>query len=303
MSNFEKKPFEFNYISMFSFQQDESFLAKKLRREKDVYELRRDEEQYNMEKIETNKNLLKPFINASEIEEEELKPFLDIFSIKSQEYILDIDEDINSEDLCFINPKNTKTNFTQVSPEFILFIPPIEKLEYEAKHDFSKRRLKNPCRHYERKSNIYTKINNRFFNTHLNIALNKKLIKEGYNENFTKFSQKFTEVNQEKNIKIMNSTLIQVFKDDNLYEIKDREIYEYNLKIVKKIEKEGNAELNSILNMKVKTLFEEYLNSKEFIDEINRQKKPNEKCPKGDYYIEKFIYLAKNLPEYGVQLH
>ena len=303
MSNFEKKLFEFNYISMFSFQQDESFLAKKLRREKDVYELRRDEEQYNMEKIETNKNLLKPFINASEIEEEELKPFLDIFSIKSQEYILDIDEDINSEDLCFINPKNTKTNFTQELPEFILFTPPIEKLEYEAKHDFSKRRLKNPCRHYERKSNIYTKINNRFFNTHLNIALNKKLIKEGYNENFAKFSQKFVEVNQEKNIKIMNSTLIQVFKDDNLYEIKDREIYEYNLKIVKKIEKEGNAELNSILNMKVKTLFEEYLNSKEFIDEINRQKKPNEKCPKGDYYIEKFIYLAKNLPEYGVQLH
>jgi hypothetical protein len=288
---------------MFSFQQDESFLAKKLRRENDVYELRRDEEQYNMEKIETNKNLLKPFINASEIEEEELKPFLDIFSIKSQEYILDIDEDINSEDLCFINPKNTKTNFTQELPEFILFTPPIEKLEYEAKHDFSKRRLKNPCRHFERKSNIYTKINNRFFNTHLNIALNKKLIKEGYNENFAKFSQKFVEVNQEKNIKIMNSTLIQVFKDDNLYEIKDREIYEYNLKIVKKIEKEGNAELNSILNMKVKTLFEEYLNSKEFIDEINRQKKPNEKCPKGDYYIEKFIYLAKNLPEYGVQLH
>ena len=302
MSNFEKKLFEFNYISMFSFQQDESFLAKKLRRENDVYELRRDEEQYNMEKIETNKNLLKPFINASEIEEE-LKPFLDIFSIKSQEYILDIDEDINSEDLCFINPKNTKTNFTQELPEFILFTPPIEKLEYEAKHDFSKRRLKNPCRHYERKSNIYTKINNRFFNTHLNIALNKKLIKEGYNENLAKFSQKFVEVNQEKNIKIMNSTLIQVFKDDNLYEIKDREIYEYNLKIVKKIEKEGNAELNSILNMKVKTLFEEYLNSKEFIDEINRQKKPNEKCPKGDYYIEKFIYLAKNLPEYGVQLH
>jgi len=303
MSNFEKKLFEFNYISMFSFKQDESILAKKLRRENDVYELRRDEEQYNMEKIETNKNLLKPFINASEIEEEELKPFLDIFSIKSQEYILDIDEDINSEDLCFINPKNTKTNFTQELPEFILFTPPIEKLEYEAKHDFSKRRLKNPCRHYERKSNIYTKINNRFFNTHLNIALNKKLIKEGYNENFAKFSQKFVEVNQEKNIKIMNSTLIQVFKDDNLYEIKDREIYEYNLKIVKKIEKEGNAELNSILNMKVKTLFEEYLNSKEFIDEINRQKKPNEKCPKGDYYIEKFIYLAKNLPEYGVQLH
>ena len=41
----------------------------------------------------------------------------------------------------FINPKNTKTNFTQELPEFILFTPPIEKLEYEAKHDFSKRRL------------------------------------------------------------------------------------------------------------------------------------------------------------------
>ena len=308
MSNFVEKLFEFNYISVYSFQQnfgcekrDERFLSKKFQRENYDYEIMQDKEQYNMAKIETNKNCFKPFINASEIEEkEELKPIFDIFSTNPQEDILGFDEEINFDDLYFIKPKETKTNLILELPEFILFSKPIEKLVYEAKNDFSKRiRSKKKVPHYLRKSNIYDNINTRFLNTYLNNALNEKLIKEGYNENFAKFSQKFVEVNKEKNNKLMNSTLIQIFKEEDLYEIQDREIYENNLEIVKKIEKEGNAELNSILNMKTKTLYEEYLNSKEFVDEINRLKKPNKVRPKDEYYIEKYIYLAKHLIEFG----
>jgi len=308
MSNFVEKLFEFNYISFSSFQtnfdrekRDERFLAQKLQRENYDYEIMQDKEQFNNAKIETNKNCFKPFINASEIEEEkEFKPLFDIFSTNPQEDILCIDEEINIDDLYFIKPKETKTNLILELPEFILFSKPIEKLVYEAKFDFSKRiRSKNKVPHYLRKSNIYDNINSRFLNTYLNNALNEKLIKEGYNENFAKFSQKFVEVNKEKNNKLMNSTLIQIFKEEDLYEIQDREIYENNLEIVKKIEKEGNAELNSILNMKTKTLYEEYLNSKEFVDEINRLKKPNKVRPKDEYYIEKYIYLAKHLIEFG----
>ena len=308
MSNFVEKLFEFNYISISSFQPNfgrekrvERFLAIKLQRENYDYEIMQDKEQYNMAKIETNKNCFKPFINASEIEEkEELKPIFDIFSTNPQEDILGFDEEINFDDLYFIKPKEIKTNLILELPEFILFSKPIEKLVYEAKFDFSKRiRSINKVPHYLRKSNIYDNINSRFLNTYLNNALNEKLIKEGYNENFAKFSQKFVEVNKEKNNKLMNSTLIRIFKDEDLYEIQDREIYENNLKIVKKIEKEGNAELNSILNMKTKTLYEEYLNSKEFVDEINRLKKPNKVRPKDEYYIEKYIYLAKHLIEFG----
>ena len=44
-------------------------------------------------------------------------------------------------------------------------------------------------------------------------------------------------------------------------------------------------------------LFEEYLDSEEFaIDEINRLKKAKEE--KDEYFIEKYIVLAKNLVEF-----
>ena len=210
MSNFVEKLFEFNYISISSFQPNfgrekrvERFLAIKLQRENYDYEIIRDEEQYNMAKIETNKHCFKPFINASEIEEKvELKPLFDIFSTKTQDDILCIDEEINFDDLYFIKPKETKTHLILELPEFFLFSKPIEKLVYEEKFDFSKRIWsKNKVPHYLRKSNIYDNINTRFLNTYLNNALNEKLIKEGYNENFAKFSQKFSKLIKKKILK------------------------------------------------------------------------------------------------------
>ena len=73
--------------------------------------------------------------------------------------------------------------------------------------------------------------------------------------------------------------------------------FEHNSKVVEKIEKEGNTDLNIILNRKISCLFEEYLDSEEFaIDEINRLKKAKEE--KDEYFIEKYIVLAKNLVEF-----
>ena len=52
-----------------------------------------------------------------------------------------------------------------------------------------------------------------------------------------------------------------------------------------------------ILNRKLCCLFEEYLNSEEFgINEINRLKRV--KNEKDDYYIGKYIYLAKRFIEF-----
>ena len=65
-------------------------------------------------------------------------------------------------------------------------------------------------------------------------------------------------------------------------------------------DKEGNPELNMILNRKFCCLFEEYLNSEEFgIDEINRLKNTENK--NDDYYIEKYVYLAKHFIEFCTQ--
>ena len=101
----------------------------------------------------------------------------------------------------------------------------------------------------------------------------------------------------------MNSTLIQLFLDREIYSINDRKNYENNLEIIRKIQREGNTALNTILNFKIKYLYEEYLNSQEFIDEINYQKRPNIKRPKNEYDIEKFIYLAKIFVKYGEEVN
>ena len=76
--------------------------------------------------------------------------------------------------------------------------------------------------------------------------------------------------------------------------------YHHNLKILEQIKNEGNPELNAILNKKYKELFKEYINSEEFkIGEINRlRNSKNKNTPKDEYYIEKYIYLAKHYVEF-----
>ena len=71
--------------------------------------------------------------------------------------------------------------------------------------------------------------------------------------------------------------------------------YYHNLKVVKNKEIQENEEFKKILNKKYYELFEEYINSDEFIiDEINRLKKNK----MHNTYIEKYIYLAENFIEF-----
>jgi len=298
MSNFESEQckFEFNNISALSFwpttyseKKLEAFLSKKL--ERDIHEIIPDREQSNQMQIGENMNKIS-----------------DIFSPNYGKNILNLEEEINLDDLYFINLNKTKTISSIELQAFYLFTNPIKKLEeiYKVKkYNFPKtKRSKNADKHYQRNSNHYVRINTRFFNTHLIKALNKKLKKNGYNKSFTKFSQDFVKKIEKRFInKVMNFSLIQLFLDREIYSVNDRKNYENNLEIIRKIQREGNTALNTILNFKIKFLFEEYLNSQEFIDEINYQKRPNIKRPKNEYDIEKFIYLAKIFVKYGAEVN
>ena len=87
--------------------------------------------------------------------------------------------------------------------------------------------------------------------------------------------------------------------------------YENNLELINQIKKDNNPELNIIFNKSYSDLFGEYINSKEFIEEVERLKKSKikkksfkksviEKIPK-ENYIEKYIYLAKHFIEFCSQ--
>ena len=168
--------------------------------------------------------------------------------------------------------------------------------------DFSKKiRSSKTLPNFKQKHYIRVSIKRNFMNNYLLIALDKKLEEAGFNISFEKFPQSIAvNVAKDFNNNLMNMKLKDIFKNEDLYYIEDRTNFESNLKIVDKIEKEGNPELNMILNRKFRCLFEEYLNSEEFgIDEINRLK--NSKVEKDEYYIEKYIFLAQHFIEFCTQ--
>ena len=88
-------------------------------------------------------------------------------------------------------------------------------------------------------------------------------------------------------------TLLEIFEKEELYE-KDDSNYKHNLKVVKSEDVQDNAEFKSILNKKYSELFEEYINSKEFEDEIERLKEKKME----DDYIKIYINLAKHFIEF-----
>ena len=123
-------------------------------------------------------------------------------------------------------------------------------------------------------------------------ALNKKL--KATNTYFEKLPQSFfRNVSKGLNKEIMKKTLGQILKEKETYAKEDTKIFEHNSKLVDKIEKDGNPELNLILNTKICHLFNEYLNSAEFLI-IERNRIAKKKNMTDDYYLQKYIYLSKN---------
>ena len=127
-------------------------------------------------------------------------------------------------------------------------------------------------------------------NRYLLNALNKKLRKAGFNTVFLKFPQSLANnVAKDFNKILLNMRLKEIFRAKDLYRDINKTNYNHNLKLVEQIEERGNPELNMILNVKFRVLFEEYVNSEEFrIAEIKRIKKSK---LKNDAYYEKNIFI------------
>ena len=149
--------------------------------------------------------------------------------------------------------------------------------------------------------NIRKKIKRRFLSILID-KLNKILASIGISLYFVKLPQSFvSDVVRKTNKEILNLTLEEIFKKEELYKLdKDEDLikYRHNLDVINDEEIQGNAEIKNILNKKYYEIYEDYINSKEFkVDEINRLKKNNSE-EADDEYIKKYIFLAQHLLEF-----
>ena len=223
--------------------------------------------------------------------------------VQENDFSSDDEISFESNECYFIKKINEEKSLLKAYyPGYYLFTKAKEDLlkDYLKGLDFSKiirssERLPN----FKQKHYIRVNIKRTFMNLYLLEALNKKLKKAGFITPFSKFPQSFViNVAKDANKILMNMTLKEIFTNEELY--KDRKNFEHNKAIVEDIVNKGNPELNMILNRKFCCLFEEYLNSEEFgIDEINKLKNTENKNE--DYYIEKYVYLAKHFIEFCTQ--
>ena len=223
--------------------------------------------------------------------------------IQENDFSSDDEISFESNECYFIKKiKEEKSLLKAYYPGYYLFTKAKEDLlkDYLKGSDYSKI-IRSPKRlpNFKQKHYIRVNIKRTFMNLYLLEALNEKLKKAGFITPFSKFPQSFViNVAKDANKILMNMTLKEIFTNEELY--KDRKNFEHNKTIVEDIVNKGNPELNMILNRKFRCLFEEYLNSEEFgIDEINKLKNTENKNE--DYYIEKYVYLAKHFIEFCTQ--
>ena len=196
-----------------------------------------------------------------------------------------------------VKEKRCKKKFNVIYPEISPIITNIINKTSKEKNILLKRkRLEKRRRRRDNQDNIRKKIKRGFLNNALYNKLNKKLKEIGSKLFLEKFPQKFAcDIVKKTNKLLLNMNLEEIFELKELYNEKELKNYYHNLKVVKNKEIQENEEFKKILNKKYHELFEEYINSDEFIiDEINRLKKNK----MHNTYIEKYIYLAENFIEF-----
>ena len=159
--------------------------------------------------------------------------------------------------------------------------------------------------------NIYRKIKRSFFNYTLINELNTELKIARSVYSFEKFPQNFvSNVTKADNKIILDMTLLEIFKNKDLYKPKKTDKtdktdkkdkknetewlnnYNHNLTILEKKEINQNERIKNILNKTFREIYTEHINSNEFIvNEIKRLKKKKMR----DEYIKNYIRLSKNL--------
>ena len=180
--------------------------------------------------------------------------------------------------------------FTRIENNLSYLLKEEEMLCQRKRYNIRRKRREN-------NDNIRKKIKRGFFNKGLIHKLNMILKNQNINSYFEIFQQHFVgDVTKRTNNQLMNMTLEEIFEKKELYQESELKSYKHNLNLVKSIEIQENKELKNILNKKLYLIFEEYINSKEFlIDEINRLK--NKKMDNG--YIQRYIYLTKHFIEFA----
>jgi hypothetical protein len=159
-----------------------------------------------------------------------------------------------------------------------------------------KKRFPKKRRRRENQDNIRKKIKKGFLNRGLIKKINEILKNNRSVSFFEKFQQHFTDnVTIKANKELMNMTLKEIFEKKELYQEKELKHYEHNLNLVHSKEIQENKKLKNLLNKKLYVIYEDYLNSKEFlIEEINRLRNKNME----NEYIERLKYLAKHFIEF-----
>ena len=164
---------------------------------------------------------------------------------------------------------------------------------YPEKSNFDFNRSKNTKRiifikrrRRDKKDNILQKIKRAFFNNYLYNRINN-LLKIGKKSHkfFYRFSKKFIiDMVKKNNKKLLDMTLRQIIENES------KEGNKQNLDVLSSLEEEKNDKLEELLNSKYKDIFEAYINSKEFDNEIIQLKAKD----MTDSYIKNYIYLSKN---------
>ena len=211
------------------------------------------------------------------------------------------EEDINIyyHTLDTINNKNSSVFLKIPGQEYLLFKKEENVSDDKPNENSNFRnniRYKDRQPRYMNNDNVRRIIKRRFFNTYLKKALNKKLKQLGYKELFNNFPQKLVgEIAKKKNKELINMTLFQIFEKKDSYINKDLINFEHNLNIIKKIKTDEKGEIYFILNKNFGELFEEFINSYEFKEEIGRV---NSKHKNEEFYLKRYEYLAKNFVQF-----
>ena len=211
----------------------------------------------------------------------------DINSFKEQ-----IDYDSSNDQCLFLlnltnsslkeSRKNTKKIFDVIYPEKSNF--DFNRSENTKRIIFIKRRRR------DKKDNILQKIKRAFFNNYLYNRINN-LLKIGKKSHkfFYRFSKKFIiDMVKKNNKKLLDMTLRQIIENES------KEVNNHNLDVLSSLEEEKNDKLEELLNSKYKDIFEAYINSKEFDNEIIQLKAKD----MTDSYIKNYIYLSKNFVKF-----
>ena len=260
---------------------------------------------------ETEETFKKHFLEKSDIDENEYMrdmPFPIITSLRAIEHSLELsldEEDLSIQTRPFMNeyPINLNNSSQESCSKDKLFdiilpksTPIFSKLENDSSTDdgifLERKRYSIKRRRRENKDNIRKKIKRGFLNNALINKINTIVKSNRGKLCFKRFQQHFvSDVAKKSNKVLLNMTLKEIFEKKEIYDTKELKFYYHNLKLIQSEEILENEELKNILNKKYCELYDEYLNSKEFMhDEINRLK--NNKME--DSYIKRYIYLARN---------